>query len=221
MKRLSEVPIEALEKIKSEHEQALDKLFSQTICTYRMPMHVVAMRIKRFNKSEGIDRVIIPAIVIHLTDDAFITKNTLDRNGIKYSLQSTRRPFPFGHVYQNSGHVCLGNIFVPSEVSCHSPQQPLETLFLYNDRNVNHGESRITLTAADIIRIEDILKSANIQTPDAMREVLIPDYNLVRNDAIWALSAFVLHANPQNAFAIMHQIFDIVFPPVDEYKSNQ
>lgn len=211
MKQLKEVPAAALDAIKDEHQRALDEIFSNTHSTYHMPMHIVAMRIMQPDKHVTIERVIIPAVVIHLTGDAFIAKDTLDVNCIKYTLQGTHRPFPFGHIYQDSGHVCLGDIFVPSAISCHTPQQPLETLFLYNDRNVRHGDSRIIVSAAQIGQIKEMLRKEDIQLPDNFDTVLQPEYNLVQNDAVWSLSAFVLQNAPTKAFAIMQQIFDIIF----------
>lgn len=213
MKRLKNVPPCVIEQIKSDHQRAMDRLFNNTHCMYHLPIHAVAMRIQQPNGQTSIKKVIIPAIVIHLTSNAFITPRTLNSSGIKYSLQSTHKPFPFGHIYQDSGHVCLGDIFIPSSISCHSPQQPLETLFLYNDRNVNHGQSTIVLTQTQITQIMQYLEHVQIKVPNDINALFIPNYNLVHNDAVWVLSAHVLKTTPSNALSIMQEIFDIIFSP--------
>ena len=125
----------------------------------------------------------------------------------------TGRPFPYGHIFSSSGYVCLGSIFVPSTVSVHNPQQPLETLFLHNDRNTGHGGASITVTEKIIEDVKESLTYHDIEFTNDVERTFVSKTNILKNDALWILSADVVRQIPDMLVAtdIMDHIFRIVF----------
>lgn len=207
--------------LESEHEKALNQLlYHNKEFSNILPMHTANMNIM-INESTGecaIRPVIIPEIAIYIDamgirDDADKRYKGISRDKIEYHIVSNNASFPLSHVYSHSGYLCLGNIFVPPYVPLHSPQQPLETLFLHNDRNYHHGGPELMVTQSMVSDIKMILlyslpKSSYKKIPIE----LIPG-NWVINDKIWHLSAWILTSLPKDmAFNLMQKIYNIVFP---------
>lgn len=214
MKRLETVPKEALKEIKSQHEQALDMIMKKYQIYATLPVRPVKMRIKRGEDKRGsLDMTIVPATSIYLRPDGFIDKDHLNRDAITYAVTGTTKPFPYGHIYAASGHVCLGSIFVPSKVSKYSPQLPLETLFLHNDRNLHHGNAKLRLTEKEGLEINNILRRNGIELSREAEPCLSEDINILENDEIWLLASDVYHRAPdlETAITIMTKIYNTIF----------
>lgn len=214
MKKLNSVPKEALEAIQSEHERALYKIFQTNTYFCKLPVRVVKMNVRRqTTHQDNLEQVIVPETVIHVAPDGFLDEDTIDRDKIRYSIAQTSYPFPFGHIYKDSGHVCLGNIFVPSRISKHTPQQPLETLFLHNDRNLSHGNARLVLSKTTIDDIYDILIANNIGVSLDTQLSLHPEQNIISDDGLWLLGSDVLNEtnDMRKAITIMSRIYNCIF----------
>lgn len=215
MKRLETIPAKALAVAKTAHERALDSVLKQYQLFCTLPIRPVRMNILRqVEGREGLEQVIVPATSIHLKPNGFLEKNTLNRDALTYSIAGRRKPFPFGHIYQNSGHVCLGNIFVPSKISRFCPQQPLETLFLHNDRNLKHGNAHLKLSRQQIQQIREHLAQYQISLSVDADQSLVPDNDVLADDGIWVLSADVYQQAEtlQQALSCMQYIYQIIFP---------
>lgn len=170
------------------------------------------MRIQRGDTSD-LEETFVPATTIFIKPKGFLDEDHIDRDSLTYAITNTRKPFPYGHVYAGSGHVCLGNIFVPSKVPCYSPQQPLETLFLHNDRNVSHGGANLVIEKAEIEEIDDILKRNGIQLEKETRGAVKPEINLVKTDGLWLLGADVYRkAGFLRGKQVMTEIYAVLFP---------
>lgn len=214
MKRLETIPAKALAVAKTAHERALDSVLKQYQLFCTLPIRPVRMNILRqVEGREDLEQVIVPATSIHLKPNGFLEKNTLNRDALTYSIAGRRKPFPFGHIYQNSGHVCLGNIFVPSKISRFCPQQPLETLFLHNDRNLNHGKAHLKLSRQQIQQIREHLAQYQISLSVDADQSLVPDNDVLADDGIWVLSADVYQQAEtlQQALSCMQYIYQIIF----------
>lgn len=220
MKKLKEIPAEVTAGIKSAHEEALDKLSSGVITYCVLPVRIVRMRISRTQteRESTLESVVVPETVIRVTKGALLDKDTLNRDAIRYSIANTNYPFPFGHIYKDSGHVCLGNIFVPSRISKYTPALPLETLFLHNDRNINHGYANLSLSKDVVEGILDILDKYHIKLPKSVQKYFRPDTNLIENDGLWIVSAEVVQqcVEVRKAISIMTEIYQTIFEPEPE-----
>lgn len=187
-------------------------------CT--LPIRLSKMRIQRGDRSD-LEETFVPATMIYIKPKGFLDENYIDRDALTYAIANTRKPFPYGHVYAGSGHICLGNIFVPSKVPRYSPQQPLETLFLHNDRNVHHGESSLTIGAEALEKIDDILKRNGVGLEKETREAVKKGINLVATDGLWLLGADVYRKMSfQEGKRIMTKIYEILFPERIERKEG-
>ena len=213
MRRLAEIPRPLLEQIENEREKQLQKRFEQYDYYCTLPVRPARMRIYRTSKGkDALDMTIVPATAIHVRPNGFLDEGTMSRDAITYIVAGTDMPFPFGHVYAGSGHVCLGNIFVPSAISRYSPQQPLETLFLHNDRNLNHGGSTLKIDKKKVSEIDCILHGYGVLlSPDAEKG-LVPGRELLVKDEIWNIGSDVYHALPLDmAIKAMTQVYQVVF----------
>lgn len=167
-----------------------------------VPAHPCNMKLKDF---KDLQMVIIPAVDIMLLKRAVIDEEFFDRDGISYRISGTNRPFPFGHIYQGSGHLCLGSLFVPCKVHRLTPMFPLETLFVNNDRNVNHGNACLYLTSEQIMAIDELL-------PGDKTSGLKPKINLIETDDLWILSAYIYQTYPlKQAISLMKAVYTITF----------
>lgn len=188
-------------------------------CT--LPIRLSKMRIQRGDHSD-LEETFVPATTIYIKPKGFLDENHIDRDALTYAITNTRKPFPYGHVYAGSGHVCLGNIFVPSKVPRYSPQQPLETLFLHNDRNVSHGGASLMIGTEALEEIDDILKRNGIQLEKETREAVKKGINLVATDGLWLLGADVYRkALFSEGKRIMTKIYGILFPVKMEKKEGE
>lgn len=200
--------------IKSAHERAMMKISQKYDPYCTIPVRPVRMRVKRESEQkEDMEITIVPSTTIYLRPDAFLDEKHLDRNAITYSVTGTRIPFPYGHIYKGSGHVCLGDIFVPSKISRYCPQQPLETLFLHNDRNLSHGNASLFISAVTASKIQRILEEYRISISKDASGIFISDQNLLKHDEIWLLGADVYRNmnDVEKAVKIMTRIYNLVF----------
>lgn len=177
-----------------------------------IPMHVANMRILTSDISEAtaILPVIIPAMAIYL-NESVARDGLIARDAIGYKIASNHAAFPLSHVFDDSGWLCLGNIFVPARVPLHSPQQPLETLFLHNDRNLAHGHPHLHLTRGTKTAIGQLIREA------CGYEVVLPfevqTTNWVAHDVLWRIGHYLLVNLPTpQAYRVMSTIFALVFP---------
>jgi hypothetical protein len=181
------------------------------------------MRILRPNQDlSSIETVVAPPVHVYIAKDKVIDNTLLTTASIRYVLPYTGEPFPYGHIFKSSGYVCLGCIFVPSVVSIYNPQQPLETLFLHNDRNTGHGGASITLTEQIINDVRTYSPIMIFGLPAMSNTHLLVQQNILRNDALWILSADIVRQIPDILVAtdIMEHIFRIVFRATKNKKGD-
>ena len=216
MKRYSEVPQSLLESILREQKERQRN--SQTIlqqykhyCT--LPVRPARMKLLRVKEGrEDMEQTIIPATSVYLGKKPFLDADHLNRDAITYTVAGTKEPFPYGHIYQGSGHICLGSIFVPSKVSRFTPQQPLETLFLHNDRNLSHGGARLFLDQKQVWQVQLLLRDARINLSVDADESLKAENNMLKTDGIWLIGADVYQQMElRNALRLMEKIYQVIF----------
>lgn len=194
--------------LESENERALRRMMrdKQSIL---IPMHTANMRMLDTDESgsgTSIRRTIIPEVLINVNPTS-IQDGMISRHGLYYTLAQNNRAFPIAHVYSGGGSLCLGNIFVPAFIPKYSPQQPLETLFLHNDRHVSHGNPQLPVSAAKRRAIIDIVYSLTNSFP-----IDIHHDEWVKKDTLWRIGEYMLNHYPkEHAFKIMNDIFIILF----------
>lgn len=214
MKKLDAIPKEVLEHIQSEHERALSKILTKDTAIAKLPVRPVQMRILRPGQNNStIETVIAPPVHVYVPKSGIIDGNLLTTRDIRYVLPYTGQPFPYGHIFNSSGYICLGSIFVPSTVSIYNPQQPLETLFLHNDRNTGHGGASIKINKGIIEKVIEALEFYNLELTSDAERTLISGQNILRNDALWILSADILKQTSDTLFAtdVMNRLYQIIF----------
>lgn len=213
MKREKEVPeglLAYFERQKQEAERALNQL--DIFCSF--PVRAVKMSILTNNyEKEEFRMVIIPPVDVYTTNKAFLKQGYLKRDALSYFIAGTRKVFPYGHVYAESGYICLGTIFVPSAVPERSAAMPLETLFLHNDRNLSHGNSHLYIERREAYDIKDLVKQYGIKLSTLSNVVINnPGNDIIKHDEIWNLSADVAaQKSLPEALNIMSEIYKIVF----------
>ena len=212
---MHEVPEYVTAQLKKQKEAEKASILSKMgqvtkFCT--TPVRSVKMALYRDGRHQ-MEMVIIPAVDIYVKERTFFNDGQfLSREGILYYVADTKKAFPLAHVYKDSGHLCLGNIFVPSKVPLHSPQQPLETLFLHNDRVLSHGGASLQLEHDVKQQILAILLFNNIELSDSTLDEFKTLKELLAEDTIWKLSAEVYQQKDLlNALSIMTQIYNIIF----------
>lgn len=214
MKKLDTIPKEVLEHIQSEHERALSKILTSDTAIAKLPARPVQMRILRpGQENSAIETVIAPPVNAYIQKSGIIDGTLLATREIRYVLPYTGKPFPYGHIFSSSGYVCLGSIFVPSTVSIYNPQQPLETLFLHNDRNTGHGGASITINKGIVEKVIESLDFYNMELSRDAERTLVSGTNILKNDALWILSADIVKQTSDKLLAtdIMDRLFQIVF----------
>lgn len=228
MKREKEVPADLLEHIKKMNQprEEAENMFQSldVFCTY--PVRAVKMRVLESKKQikDGFRTAIIPAVDIRMREGtgerAMLKKGFLKRDALSYFIAGTRTVFPYGHVYANSGYVCLGNIFVPSAVPERSAATPLETLFLHNDRNLSHGNSHLVIDEMQADAVRCIMDEKDIRLSSLAKVVTEKSgRDIIAGDEIWVLSADVAEQRPLPiALRIMSDVYDIIFPKTEEQK---
>jgi len=194
MEVVDKVPEQVKENI---HEQALEKLARREKRAYRVGMHTANMKIMG-----EVRKTIIPSMDLYISD---VTNKGVISSHIEYRISYNNTTMPFGHVYGQSGCLCLGNIPVPPFVDPHNLMDPLETLFLYNDRNINHGGAKLPITPKQDDAVRQLATCYNI-------EVNTQDCHYIENDTVWDLCAQLLEKyNIFDAFSIADKLFTIVF----------
>lgn len=194
----------------SENERALRRMMrdKQSIL---IPIHTANMRMidtDERNSGTSIRRTVIPEVLISI-NPAAIRDGMISRQGMHYTLAQNKQAFPIAHVYSGGGSLCLGNIFVPAFVPTYSPQQPLETLFLHNDRNVNHGNPQLPVSEEQRQAIVEIVYSL-----DKVFPIDVHHNAWVKRDTLWRIGEYMLNHYPkEQAFKIMNDIFIILFEP--------
>lgn len=209
--------------MESENEKALRKMMHNRDLSTIIPMHTANMNIyQEFSNEPQIRPTIIPELAIYI-DKNGIKDDQLSRNSITYRIAYNNAPIPLSHVYNDSGSLCLGNIFVPAFVSIHSPQLPLETLFLHNDRNMNHGNPKLPVSCElerkIKITLDRMMQEYNGRPfPFPLR--IEDSVNWVQYDILWQIGSEMLKSFPKKkAFENMDVIFKMIFPPTDAYKN--
>ena len=202
MKRINKLPNEIKNKILTEHQKALSKMLDEKVAVV-LPIHTANMNIIE-NGVETIRKTIIPPLAVYVGD--FVVGGKVKSREIKYNILYNKKPLPIAHIYRASGHLCLGSIFVPQFIPAHSPQQPLETLLLHNDRNTSHGNPQLPISEEQRNDLEEI------------RKTYLPDHkidfeaNWVLNDTLWLMGSYLLETHDkETAFKIMDDVFKIVF----------
>lgn len=198
--------------LETENERALRRM-RRDRHNITIPMHTVNMRMLQsedVKAGDSIRHTIIPDIIISI-DPQTIRPEGITKYGINYILAQNKQAFPLAHVYRGGGSLCLGGIFVPSFVPKHSPQQPLETLFLHNDRHVAHGRPEILVPVEKRQQIIEIVYKLNQQFP-----IDVHHNDWVRRDTLWRIGEYMLdNYSREQAFNIMKDIFNILFEPND------
>lgn len=213
MKRENEVPAQLLKWLEMRNSNEIEKgTFDNLNLFCTMPVRAVKMKILENNDREKFHTVIIPSIDIYITKKAFLKTGYFKKDALYFFISGTHMPFPYGHVYAHSGSICLGSIFVPSAVPERSLAMPLETLFLHNDRNLDHGGASLFIDKSQAKRIGVILEERHIRSGQKYVIVNKPSENIIANDEIWRLSADVAVQKPlPQALSIMADIYNIIF----------
>ena len=172
-----------------------------------IPMHTANMRmLDTENGGTSIRRTIIPEVLITVNPSA-IKDGMISRHGLHYTIAQNKQAFPIAHVYSGGGSLCLGGIFVPAFIPKYSPQQPLETLFLHNDRHVSHGNPQLPVSEEQRRAIVEIVYSLNKVFP-----IDVHHDEWVKKDTLWRIGEYMLnHYTKEQAFKIMNDIFIILF----------
>lgn len=204
--------------MESENEKALRKMMHNRDLSTIIPMHTANMSIYSFDTDERIQKTIIPELAIYI-DKNGIKDKQLSRSSITYRIAYNNAPIPLSHVYNDSGSLCLGNIFVPALVPLHSPQLPLETLFLHNDRNMHHGNPKLSISSDLEHKIKTTLdKMMQEYNGKPFPLEIEASINWVKYDILWQIGAEMLKSFPKNkAFENMDVIFKMIFPPTETY----
>lgn len=218
MKREKEFPASLLNWLERESRRQEAEVFNnlQLFCT--LPVRAVKMKILQKNYEEDFRTVIIPAIDIYITEKAFLKTGFFKREALYFFISGTKATFPYGHVFEHSGAICLGDIFVPSAVPERSPAMPIETLFLHNDRNLNHGHSHLFIDEDQAAMIGEIIKESQVKLSNLGKEVIKkPGLDIIASDEIWNLSADMAEQKPlPEALFIMTKVYNVIFRQEDE-----
>ena len=194
--------------LESENERALRRMMrdKQSIL---IPMHTANMRMldtDEHGSETSIRRTVIPEVLITINPTA-VQDGMISRHGLYYTLAQNKQAFPIAHVYSGGGSLCLGGIFVPAFIPKYSPQQPLETLFLHNDRHVSHGNPQLPVSDEQRQAIVEIVYTLNKVFP-----IDVHHNDWVKKDTLWRIGEYMLnHYTKEQAFKIMNDIFIILF----------
>lgn len=199
------------ESLLSENERALRSLVNGRDFATIIPMHTSNMRIIVDDNSmqDDIRRVIVPKLAIYV-DNRGVKDGLIDRDHVGYKIAYNKAAFPIAHVFDESGWLCLGNIFVPNRIPVHSPQQPLETLMLHNDRNKSHGHPQLSTDKSTRTTILQLLKTEFGENTEFPFDVMQKDW--VGHDTLWRIGNYLLeNRDKDRAYQLMEPIFKIIF----------
>lgn len=213
MEREKEIPEDFFKWLENQKNPKVEDAFDSIKILCTMPDRAVKMRVLDDKDEDQFRTVIIPSIdICVLKKNAILKKNFLKRDALYFFLSGTGTPFPYGHVFSNSGSICLGNLFVPSAVPKMSPAMPLETLFFHNDRNLSHGGAYLYIEEKAADMIKDMMKHENITLSKHAKDLFVGSRDALIHDGIWCLSADVADQRPlPEAIAIMTRVYDIIF----------
>lgn len=195
----------------SQAEQALYQLANGDVTTLYLPRHSARMRVYEDFEHDSLQMVIIPKIKIVITNDGFMN-GRIDRNSVRYFLAANDQAFPLSHVFRGSGSLCLGTIFVPELLPMNSPQLALETLFLSNDRNMDHGDPQLFVKGDDRKAIVRLLHNSDFSDESLLTEIKQAESNWCKTDLLWRITSMLLNQYEKNqAFRLADKIFDLCF----------
>ena len=224
LKREKEVPKDLLTYLEQEQRRVQAASFDGLHHFVSYPEREVKMKIVR-NTPEGFQdgfySVIIPAVDVFTRGKSpLLRPGFLKRDALSFFVNGTKEAFPFGHVYRSSGSICLGSLFVPSAVPEYAPAMPLETLFLSNDRNLNHGDGHLSVNETEARAVVQLLSDAGVRLSQGF--FMEEKKNLLKNDVIWNLSADVAEQKPlPGALAVMASVYAIIFKTAKETVQEQ
>lgn len=179
------------------HQKALAGLSTRDKSTYTVGMHTANMNINGIIK-----KTIIPPLNIYIST---ITEKGVISSDIDYRITYNGQTFPLGHVYGASGYLCLGDIPVPAFVSRYDLMHPLETLFLYNDRNKHHGSPRLNISKNKHMTVCRWCEGHDIYIDQNQL-----DY--IANDTVWYICSELLERYDTNtAYRHADALFTIIF----------
>lgn len=224
LKREKEVPKDLLAYLEQKQQRVQAAAFDGLHHFISYPEREVKMKIMRDTQEgfqDGFHSVIIPAVDVFTRGKSpLLRPGFLKRDALLFFVGGTKEAFPFGHVYHDSGSICLGSLFVPSAVPEYAPAMPLETLFLSNDRNLNHGRGRLIVEKAEVCAVMQLLSGAGIQLSQG--SFIKEEKNLLMNDMIWNLSADVAEQKPlPEALSVMASVYAIIFKTAKERAQEQ
>lgn len=215
MKKLNKIPKACINSILSEQEKALLALQKKDN-SISIPIHKVRMKIERPNKEPKIEDVMIPATCVSFDKSAIVEGDICDKRHMVFTLDKYGVAFPIAHVFRSSGHICFGDIYV-GETTRYTPLNPLEQLFLYNDRVVNHGGACLYANENQVRNIFALLKEYGVKPSDDVTTTFLPDRNLIANDSLWILTAEITKQMSYTiAIELCDRIFDILFKKIKQ-----
>ncbi len=212
MRHLKKVPDAAIREIETAHARAIRAVMENYHALCNLPVRPAKMSLYR-NGDATLETTVVPATSVFLSpNNPFLGDGILNRDALTYFVKGTDIAFPLGHVYRGSGNLCLGSIFVPSQVSIYNPAQPLETLFLHNDRNLSHGNAELTVNKDQWMNIKELLYDRGYTLSPEVENEFQPNESLLRRDTIWKLGAELLQQYPfMEVMRTMTLIYDIIF----------
>ena len=164
----------------------------------------------RFSQSKERRIIIIPATGISVGD---LYKGKLTTRSIRYFVANTRKPFPVAHIFESSGSICYGSLFIPDLLDPSQITLPLDTILLANDGNTRHGNAKWVVTAKQLLAVNQLLKQ--IDFPSTFEP---ESKDLVKQDALWGLTADLYDFYQQDVEQTIHtcnQLFEIIFPKAE------
>lgn len=227
-KKLTDEQIKTLENTKENYNELLKNLKKSN--TIVIPSHIVNMLLEGFKKPQPI---ILPTVLIAY-NSSYSDKSKFQLSTVSYHILNQeshkKYSFPIAHIYC-SGHVCMGNIFIPSSISKLTPMYPLEALLQNNDRNFAHGNPSIPITNEKKEQLISIISKTNdnyfkddkkqligglSQHKTKLIQLIKKDNNndFVYHDLLWKISNYILvnSIDYKHAKQIMTQIYNIIFP---------
>lgn len=200
MKPLKDIPDEWFQ---TNHEKALAKLSVLDKKAFTVGMHTANM-----NVNGTLKKVILPPMNVYIDEEA-ITDRGVVSSHVEYRVTYNHQPFPLAHIYSGQGHLCLGNIPVPPYVSPYQLMTPLETLLLYNDRYLSHGNPKLTISKETHRQIQEFMLKTGYMLEDELN-----GQKYLEKDVIWELTAHLLtHYSNQVAYAYEQadELFQMIF----------